>query len=312
MNILYLGEQDFFAGQGNRGNVVCCKQPGVLFVMFHADPNVCQYCEAAKPEFMQLGQVIAGAKFGLCNLSRCKGLVQTSFQTITPLDKVPLFILFVNGRPFMNYAGEKQLKHFAEFMQQALQRLSQATVQTNNGGVVSATTTNQAVDAPVKTPHGIEYDYDYVSVTNSSTIGQVTCTEEGVCYLTAKESLGTISADKTPINPHTQQGPSQAPQQRQQPPPQQMYQPQQPPQQMQQMQQMQYRPPQQQAQYYPQFQPAQQPYYPPPQPNRPQMTQPQQQYYAPVQQPMRQPQAQYYPQQPQQAYYPQQQPQQYR
>jgi len=297
-SVLYLGEQDFYVGKGNRGNVICCNQPGVVFVMFHADPKVCQFCDLAKPEFMQIGQVIASAKFALCNLSRCKGLVTQSFQTITPLDKVPLFILFVNGRPFMNYNGEKQLNAFAEFMQQALQRLQQATIQTNNGGTNVA---SFGSDNPVKTAHGIEYDYDYITVTNSSMIGQVTCTDEGVCYLTAKESYGPMNADKTGNNPHSQQQPQQQrqpqPQQAYRPPPQ-MAQPQMAQMQPQMGQQMYYPQQQFQQQQYPAYQPVQQPYYPMQQPTRPLMTQPQQQYYAP------QPQQIAYQPPQQQQYYP--------
>jgi hypothetical protein len=295
-NCLFLGEQDFYVGQGKRGPVVCSTQNGVLFVMFHADPNVCPNCDVAKPEFMQLSQVINGAKFGLCNLNRAKNLVDSSFNTITPLNVVPLFILFVNGRPFMNYNGQRQLKHFAEFMQVAMKRLSEQQTFGANGqpqGTVNAVTQDAEV-----TPHGIAYDYDYVTVTNPTTIGNVTC-EEGVCYLTAGESYSGGDSAKPSNGLSQSRGPPSAiPQQPQymqqrqaqyqqgmqnpampqygyaQPSPQQAYYP---PQQMQQM------------QRYAQPQAAQQAYYPPPQA-----------YYPPQQQ------------MAQQAYYPPQQPQMYR
>lgn len=296
-NVLYLGENDFYVDKGHKGPIICCSQKGISFVMFHANPNVCQYCDIAKPEFMQLPQIISGAKFYLCNLSSAQGLVQKSFQTIMPLNKVPLFILFVEGRPFMNYNGEKQLKHFSQFMQEAMKLLQQKQVFSANG-------VNITTEAAEKTPHGLPYDFDYDTV-GSSINGNLTCTEEGVCYLTAKESFGGAEKPKPKENYQPQQP---APQY--QPP--QQYAPQyQPPMQQQQYapQQQQY-PVQQQHQFY-QAQP--QPYYPPPTSQRLNTTIPQQQYpmygqqqqYAPQQQqyPQYQAQQQQYYQQPQQPQY---------
>ena len=294
-NTQYLGEFDFEVSKSAKGPVIATKVPGVVFVMFHADPGVCQACDLAKPEFGQLFQHFPSAKFAYCNLSRNQRLSSMSFQTITPLNKVPLFIVFVNGRPFVNYTGERQFKFFAEFMQQVLQRLASQQVQTSNG----QSHTFSSDDYMEKTAHGIAYDYDYVTVNNSSTMGQVTCTEEGVCYLTAAESQGPMTADvrnqRNPMNDQVPLGQMAHQNQRtfaQQPQPQQYmnrqqqqqqpyYPPQQPPQQF------------QQPAYYPQ---VQQPYYPPQYTQQPNMTHAQPQYYP------RQQQQAYYPPQQQPAY----------
>lgn len=267
---MYLGEQEFYVDKGTKGPVICCTMKGIVFVMFHANPQVCQFCDLAKPEFMQLAQIIPGAKFGLCNLSQYPGLVQMSYKTITPLNKVPLFILFVNGRPFMNYEGQKQIKPFAEFMQQALARLQSQQVFSSGGAETTA-----SAEELERTPHGLAYDYDYVTISNPNSMGGVTCTEEGVCYLTSKEALGSTEPPKPQQQqPQMQQYQQQRPyfpQQQQQPP---MYQQQQFMQQQQQpmFQQQPYYPQQQrmptgnmytqaQQNYMPQRQ--QQPYYPP-------------------------------------------------
>jgi hypothetical protein len=286
---LYLGEQDFYVDKGTKGNVICCTQKGVLFVMFQADPGVCQYCELAKPEFMQLPQIIGGAKFALCNLSKCPNLVQLSYQTITPLNKVPLFILFVNGRPFMNYSGEKQIKHFAEFMQNVLQRLSQQSgLQNISGGAAGGNNLESE-----RTAYGIPYDFDYEEV-NSTNVG-INC-ENGVCYITSKDAYGTTEG-KHPMS-NTQMGPAGARQQPQQPQQQQMMYPPQQQQQMmyppQQQQQMMYQPQQQQRMYQPPQQSPAMPY----QPQQQRMAQP----YVPRQAYMpRQPPAQMQPAQMQPA-----------
>lgn len=246
-NLLYLGQQEFYVDNGMKGPVVCCALKGVVFVMFHANPNVCQFCDLAKPEFFKLASIVSNAKYGLCNLSQYPELVSMSAKTITPLQKVPLFILYVNGRPFMNYEGPKQIKPFAEFMQQALARLQQQQV------FSAAGESTMSIEESEMTPHGLAYDYDYVTVSNPNSMGGVTCTEEGVCYLTSKEALGSLEEKPNQQNPMMQQ---------QQQPQMQQYRPQQayhPPQQQQYGQQQ-----QQYGQQVPQmYQPAAQPYYPP-------------------------------------------------
>ena len=203
---IHLGEQDFYVdkGAGNR-NVLCTTQKSIIFVFFHANPSVCKFCDTAKPEFIKSSQYISGAKFALCNLSsqENKNLINTSFNTIIPLNKVPLFILFVNGRPFMNYTGEKTFKSFVEFMKNVMERLQTQQV-FNQSGIAQ---TVSAVDND-RTPHGLAYDYDIVSVSNPN-IGSVTC-EEGICYLTSKEGLSPSSAESSPA-------PSAAPQRQQAP-----------------------------------------------------------------------------------------------
>ena len=81
MNLLYLGEQDFYIDKSNKGPVVCTTQKGITFVFFHADPGFCKFCDLAKPEFLQLPQYIAGAKFALCNMSKAKNLMDRSLAT---------------------------------------------------------------------------------------------------------------------------------------------------------------------------------------------------------------------------------------
>ena len=181
-NLFYLGEQDFFLSQGTSGMVVSCNQRGICFVMFHADTGVCPHCDNAKPEFQQLSRIIPGARFGLCNMSRCPNLMAQSLRTQTPLNRVPVFLLFINGRPWLTYAGEKQVKHFANFMQQAMQRIQ------NQQSFGVSTNSDGQFNVEDVTAEGMPYDYDLVTVTNSSVIGQMTCTDDGVCYLTSKES----------------------------------------------------------------------------------------------------------------------------
>ena len=203
-NLLYLSEQDFYVDQGTKGLVVCTKQPGICFVFFHGEQGQCKYCDTAKPEFMQLPYLIGGAKFGMVNLSRCNNLQQQSLNTITPLRQIPTFILFVNGRPFINYDStqERTVKKFAEFMQNIMQRLQkqQSFNPTLNGGSASSIPSEVAE----KTPHGLAYDYDYITIGDSAINGNITCTDDGVCYFTNAE-IAPKSTPKPPSQPQAPQ-----------------------------------------------------------------------------------------------------------
>ncbi len=179
--LLHLGEKDFYIEQGQKGPVVCTSLKGIVFVFFHADKGQCHHCDLADPEFSQLPQFVSGSKFACCNLYRCPMLQQKSLQTITPFKKVPAFIVFVNGKPFMNYEGERTLKHFAEFMQNVFKILNKQQ-SFNNGQKTSSN-----VEPVEKTPFGIAYDYDYITVTDASVNGSLTCSDDGVCYFTSGE-----------------------------------------------------------------------------------------------------------------------------
>lgn len=193
-NLLFLSEQDFMIDpNGPRGPVVCTKQKGIMFVMFMANPNVCKYCDLAKPEFMQLPHIINNVKFGICNLSSCPNLQARSLETITPLQKVPTFIVYINGRPVINYDNERTTKHFAEFMKQVLTSLSQqqggGAAQLGQGGANGGQGGIYASQGEQmeKTAYGVAYDHDILTINDPSQMSGITCTEDGVCYFTNAE-----------------------------------------------------------------------------------------------------------------------------
>ena len=51
--------------------------------------------------------MVTGCQFGVVNVSTSKKLVDMTRQTTSPITYVPLLILYVNGRPYMKYDGEK-------------------------------------------------------------------------------------------------------------------------------------------------------------------------------------------------------------
>ena len=207
-NFFHLSENDFTIAQNNRGSIVALKPDGIWFVMFTADPGQCKYCDLAKPEFSILPQFIQNVKFGMVNLQRCPTLRQNSMSTITPLQNVPAFILYMNGIPKINYDSERTTRQFAEFLKKATTTLQQ---QQNQFG---AQPTAQHPHAPPPqngslaevdtTPGGAKaYDFDYVAVTDPGLMGSVTCTEDGVCYFTHGD-IG-VNSNKNGGQPHRSQ-----------------------------------------------------------------------------------------------------------
>ncbi len=123
-NILYLQTRDFGVDDAPKGKVLVNNQKGVMFCMFHADLDKCQYCADTMPEWKKLAIKMPGVKFGLCNLNHHRGVWEMSRQTFAPIDRVPYILLYVNGRPLMRYDGEKRADVMMAFLNDVINRLN--------------------------------------------------------------------------------------------------------------------------------------------------------------------------------------------
>jgi hypothetical protein len=94
-------------------------------VLFHPNPKICGYSDAAKEAFKQLPFNIGGSKFGLTNLSANPDIITMSKKTIAPITSVPYMILYVNSRPFLRFDDDdRSLENMVDFMNQVLSRLN--------------------------------------------------------------------------------------------------------------------------------------------------------------------------------------------
>ena len=123
-NLFYLGSRDFSVDEAPKGKVLVNNQKGIMFCLFHADMNKCQYCMEAIPELKKLSLKMPGVKFGLCNLNRDQDVYYMSTQTIAPIERVPYMILYVQGRPLMSYDGEKRADAMMNFLGDVVSRLN--------------------------------------------------------------------------------------------------------------------------------------------------------------------------------------------
>lgn len=168
-NLIHLGTTDFDIREGNKGQALCIKYPELTFVFFHADADRCAHCHELLPEFRKLPYIISGCKFALVNLNKFPEIVKMSKSTTTPLEYVPYLVLYINGRPFIRYEGDKNLQSLAEFVSEFMTRLKSQT------NFVSTQKATKLQDEIPKYSIAIPYS--------------VICDEDkGVCYLKYDEA----------------------------------------------------------------------------------------------------------------------------
>lgn len=120
-SLLFLSEQDFSIQQGKKGRILCNNLPGVSLVLFFS--KQCPHCTDVFPVFAALPHAIPGCQFAILNISMFPGVAQKAQQTIAPITHVPFIILYVNGRPFMKYNGQKSYEDISNFVNEVLQRI---------------------------------------------------------------------------------------------------------------------------------------------------------------------------------------------
>lgn len=99
--LLFLSARDFNVQRGTKGPILCNVIKGYSLVMFYS--THCRKCQTLIPIFKQLPGTINGCQFGMINIGNNKQCIEMAKQTITPIQYVPLIILYINGKPFMRY-----------------------------------------------------------------------------------------------------------------------------------------------------------------------------------------------------------------
>lgn len=120
-NIYYVNANDF----GNENGHLVNNIGGICLVMFHSAR--CPHCVTFVPEFKRLPGTIMGINFGLCCVDDTnRAIVEMSRQSSTPINAVPKFILYVDGRPFVEYSGQRSRQNVIAFLQEMSVKLNQS------------------------------------------------------------------------------------------------------------------------------------------------------------------------------------------
>ena len=112
-SLLFLQTDDFSLRKGEQGQVLCHDIRGFSLVLFYS--TQCVYCQQIIPIFKRLPDIVNGCQFGMINVSMNKQLIRLSKSSITPIEYVPLIILYINGSPYMRYDGppeENEIRRF--------------------------------------------------------------------------------------------------------------------------------------------------------------------------------------------------------
>lgn len=113
-SLLFLANEDFDVRQGQNGNLLCHGIQQISLVLFYS--THCVHCQKLIPIFKRLPDIVPGCQIAMVNVSIHKNLVSISQQTITPIEYVPLIILYVNGIPHMEYSDAYNIESIRKFI----------------------------------------------------------------------------------------------------------------------------------------------------------------------------------------------------
>ena len=96
---MFLTPNDFAI---QNGELVKLNDQGYSFVFFFT--TNCQWCDDVKPAFNDLSKMIRGVNFAYMDVAQNKWqLINMSHMTSTPIEYVPLLLLFANGRQIAQF-----------------------------------------------------------------------------------------------------------------------------------------------------------------------------------------------------------------
>jgi hypothetical protein len=112
--LLFLNADDFNVQTGTKGKIMCIPIPGFSLVLFYS--TQCKHCKQLVPIFKRLPGSISGCQFGMLNVGTNMKVAAKSKGTITEIKYVPLILLYINGKPFMRYAGKYDRDEIIKFV----------------------------------------------------------------------------------------------------------------------------------------------------------------------------------------------------
>jgi hypothetical protein len=114
MSVAYLVSEDFSIQQSAKGNVLCHNIPNFSLVLYYS--NFCKECEPILNVFKKLPNLVIGCQFGIVNVSTNKKCIELASKTITPIRYVPYIIMYINGKPYMSYNGDRDVNSIKQFV----------------------------------------------------------------------------------------------------------------------------------------------------------------------------------------------------
>lgn len=114
-SLIRLRTDDFEVQQGTKGTILCTGIKGMALTMFWS-PG-CEICKSVLSIFQQLPQVVNGVKFCLLNINENQQVLAMAKSTIAPIEYVPYIVMYVNGKPFLQFDDEPTGQKLIQFIQ---------------------------------------------------------------------------------------------------------------------------------------------------------------------------------------------------
>jgi hypothetical protein len=128
MSIYKITSQNFELTQNK---VLQIKIPDNIFVMFKLQS--CVGCSSAEPIFSQMAAKDRRVSYGIVDLTNDRGIIASAKLSSTPIEKVPLFILYTQGRPHAKFKGSNRtyetLENFLTGALSSIQNIQQIPYQ---------------------------------------------------------------------------------------------------------------------------------------------------------------------------------------
>ena len=112
--LIFFCSEDFNLKAGNKGDLLCNNIPGISLCLYYS--TQCSYCQELIPEYKKLPGSISGCHFGMINVSKQKSILHMSKSTLTPIQYVPLIILYANGTPLARFDGTNDIDEIKKFV----------------------------------------------------------------------------------------------------------------------------------------------------------------------------------------------------
>lgn len=117
----YLEDKDFHIEQGKSGNLLCTNISGMSLKFFFTEK--CNYCRSSLPEIHSLNGRF-NCIIALVNVGKYPNVVRMSNQTISPITVVPFIMLYINGKPYIRYHGDRTAEAISKFITEISSRIS--------------------------------------------------------------------------------------------------------------------------------------------------------------------------------------------
>lgn len=172
-SILKLTVSDFTLVHETKGPVLTLNIKGVVLVLFWS-PG-CSICKELIPNFQHLPQVMRSIKFCALNINQNQQILTMAKQTSSPIEYVPYIVLYVNGKPFLQFDDNPTLEKLIAFVQYATKLIESKKQFIDKGAKIESDVQKYTFGVPY---HDLKCD-DTVCYLSSATSSNVSAFKSG-------------------------------------------------------------------------------------------------------------------------------------